>query len=262
MAYNPLLPENFSVGGFDKVPDNSVILIVGPNSVERLHRKEFTSKKDGRVVPAKDYTAVVLTAVAPESADPTKEYRMELGCGNIVMPNAAGTGFDYDRDTGIDPRTGKLFRLNAGTAYAVFLASLARAGAENGLYNGAVADAINESVDAFTGLKFHSGGEARGGRDGIDPYTALVATAIYSWGDEPTEDPDVDVIINALTATLTKNPKGMTKALLLNAAGMALSDVQKTKLAESVNDPSWLKEAQAAGILQLLGDKILPPKAA
>lgn len=236
-------------GGFDKIPDNAQIDVVAA-TYERIHKEPGVNKNTGKAFPARDYTAAVLTCVVPEGADPQKEYRLELGCGKILMPSEDGTYLD-DREA---TRPGeKLMNKNAG--FAVFLQSLERAGAEDGTFTEESRTAIEENIQAIVGLKFHSSTEEKDGPEG--KYKATVASRVYEFGgaaevaeDAEPADPEMEVVeekIKALLA-LPKNKAGLLPSELLKGL-VGLSKAQAKKASDALSNPEWIAAAVEQGLM-------------
>lgn len=235
-------------GGFDKIPDNAQIEVVAA-TYERIHKEAGTNKNTGKAFPARDYTAAVLTCVVPEGADPTKEYRLELGCGKVLLPSEDGNWLD-DREA--TRPSEKLMNKNAG--FAVFLQSLERAGAEDGTFTEESRQQIEENIQVMVGLKFHSSTEEKDGPEG--KYKATVASRVYEFGgagaaaDEEPSDPDMEVVEEKIKALLSlpKNKAGLLPSELLKGL-VGLSKAQAKKAADALSSTEWIEAAVEQGFL-------------
>lgn len=237
-------------GGFDKIPDNAQIEVVAA-TYERIHKEPGVNKNTGKAFPARDYTALVLTCVVPEGADPAKEYRLELGCGKVLQPSEDGNWLD-DREA--TKPSEKLMNKNAGLA--VFLQSLERAGEQDGTFDESSRVAIEENCQSIVGLKFHSSKEQKDGPEG--KYDAIVASRVYEFGGGAAEpeaeaepaDPDMDVVEGKIKALLTlpKNKAGLLPSEILK--GLAgLSKAQAKKASDALTSPDWINAAVEQGFM-------------
>lgn len=237
-------------GGFDKIPDNAQIEVVAA-TYQRIHKEPGVNKTTGKAFPARDYTALVLTCVVPDGADPAKEYRLELGCGKVLLPSEDGNWLD-DREA--TRPSEKLLNKNSGLA--VFLQSLERAGEQDGTFDEASRASIEENCQNIVGLKFHSSTEEKDGPEG--KYKAVVASRVYEFGgaaaeaeaEEEPADPDMEVVegkIQALLA-LPKNKAGLLPSELLKGL-VGLSKVQAKKAADALTNAEWIAAAVEQGLM-------------
>lgn len=236
---------------FEKLPENVRARITGA-VFERIHRPE-TETKDGKIIKEQTYTAAILTCVVPEAVDPEKEYRVELKAGKALLPSEDGMWLD-DRECTTEASK----KLNKNTSYAVFLNSLLAAGAEDGTYTEQTEEEVSDSISKLVGMEFQSGVTERDGGGDIGKYNAMIATRVFGWtgeeeaaAEEEAEpaDPDMEVVVGKIQATLAANKAGLMASELLKKV-TGLSKAQQKKFTEAMSSAEWINGAIEQGLFK------------
>lgn len=211
-------------------PAENVLLEVVDAYYERFSREAATI--DGKVIPARSGTNAVLEVVAPKSQEPTKVFFMELGCGKHLVPSEDRTYLDdqycvKDRDRKLHPKSG----------WAVFTSSLAKAGAETGIYTAANEAAVTDNIKNLIGIQFHHSRADMNGGDDIGTYKASIATAIFH---VPAANADLEAIAAELVRVCSTAPAvGYGPAEVVGK--MNVTSAQRAMVNNFLANPEWVK---------------------
>lgn len=223
----------------ENLPANVMAEIVSAH-YERITRDGFTKQSTGEVVPPSTKTYAVLVATLPESADPTKAYRHELGCGDVLIPSEDGTYLDD-----VNATTERNKKLQSTSNWGVYLKSLRTAGAENGMYGEDQDNAVADNVNNLAGTRFQVGYSERDGGANIGKYTALIATLVYNFGKQDVAG-DMNAVITAVQSLLaTAGAAGWSATELVSKLSVTAPQLELAK--QSFASEDWIKSAEAGG---------------
>jgi hypothetical protein len=224
---------NFQAEGskFERAPEN-VMLEVADAYYKRIE-KDAGLTGAGKVIPARSYTAAILEVTAPKSEDPNKVFHMELGAGKFLVPSEDGTFLDDAHCTKDSER-----KLHQRCGWAVFLTSLAAAGADTGIYGASQEAAVTDNIKALIGMQFHHGKADMNGGDDIGIYKASIATTIYAF--KQGSDADMEKIGTEIVNVLAKAPLiGYAPAEL--AGKLNVTHAQLAMVNELLSNKEWVK---------------------
>lgn len=206
-----------------------------------ITKEAFTNPKTGEVIPESKRTYAVLTAVIPDSAEPTKHYRHELGCGEVLIPSSDGTYLDDVMAT-----TDKHKKLHASSGFGTFVRSLRTAGAENGVYTAKEDAMVSDNIKNLIGTKFQVGYAEKDGGSAIGKYQALIALLVYNFGKVNVQA-DMDAVIASVKGVLATAPSTGLKVNELVGKLGNLTGAQFELAKQSFASEDWIKSAVAAG---------------
>ena len=230
----------------DPLPPNSMVEVVEAEYA-RILKEGFTNPKTGENIPESNKTYAVLTCVLPESMEPTKQYTVELGVGEYLIPNDETSVPLQQNGTYLDDSradTDKHKKLHASSGLGGFVKSLRTAGAANGMYTKKEDDAFTDNIKNFIGSRFQSGYVEKQGNTGS--YQSLIATQVYNFGKVNVQA-DMDAVVGSTRNVLASAPVGGYKVAELVGKLGNLTGAQFELAKQSFNSEEWIKSAEAAG---------------
>lgn len=222
----------------EKLPPNVMAEIVHA-AYEMVTKEGFTNPKTGEAVPESTKGYAILTCVVPESVEPTKQYVVELGVGEYLVPSEDGTYLD-DKNADTD----KHKKLHASSGWGGFTRSLRTAGAANGAYTKKEDDLVSDNIKNIEGTRFQTGYVDKAGNNGS--YQALIATAVYNFGKVNVQA-DMDAVVASVKSVLSAAPVGGFKVAEVIGKLGNLTGAQFELAKQCFTDENWLKQAEAAG---------------
>lgn len=222
----------------EKLPANVMAEVVEA-AYEMLTKEGFTNPKTGEAVPESTKGYAVLTCVLPESAEPTKQFTVELGVGEYLVPSEDGTYLD-DKNADTD----KHKKLHASSGWGGFVRSLRTAGAANGTYTKQEDDMVSDNIKTLIGTRFQTGYSEKSGNNGT--YQALIAVGVYNFGKVNVQA-DMDAVVASTRAVLATAPVGGYKVAEVIGKLGGLTGQQFELAKASFANEDWLKAAEAAG---------------
>jgi len=220
----------------EKLPINVMAEVVEA-SYQRIKKESF-KKNDGETVPEREATFAVLNVVLPESAEPTKVYTVELGCGEHLVPSEDGTYLDD-----VMAKTDKQKKLSTNCGWATFKNSLLTAGAENGLFTEAEDAKVSDNIKALVGTRYQTGVMVKDGGPAIGKYDAAIATLVYNFGKQNVEEDMQAVIANVQSILSTVDVKvGLAVNELVGKLKLTAAQFELAK--QCFANEEWIKSAE------------------
>jgi len=222
----------------EKLPPNVMAEVIDAEYAF-VKKDSFTNPKTGEVVPESNKGYAILTCVLPESAEPTKQYHVELGVGEHLIPSSDGTYLDD-----VNATTDKHKKLHASSGWGGFLRSMRTAGAANGAYTKKEDDSVTDNIKNLVGTRFQTGYAEKTGNNGT--YQALISVGVYNFGKVNVQA-DMDAVIASVRSVLATAPVGGYKTAELVGKLGNLTGAQFELAKQSFSSEEWIKSAEAAG---------------